>query len=104
MALLHFRMLNNELLKKHPDVVPKQEPIIILDIKSDVCMSKNGRDTKHTRHISRIMHIVRNDKERNIHKTVWCEGSLKITYIGTNNVRGYELNSQLGCSMVRLEN
>ena len=31
MDLSHFSMLNNELLNKDPDVVPEQEPLIILD-------------------------------------------------------------------------
>ena len=36
--------------------------MIILDIKSDVCISNNGKDTKHTRHIPRIMQFLRNGK------------------------------------------
>ena len=32
----HFRILNNELLNKDPDVVPEQAHIIILDIKSAI--------------------------------------------------------------------
>ena len=31
-----------------------------MDIKSDVCMANNGKDTKHTRHIYRRVHFVRN--------------------------------------------
>ena len=82
-------MLNNDLLNKNPDVVPEQAPQIILDIKSDVCMAKNSKDTKHTRHISRIIHFVRNGEECNFHKTVWCEDGLQLAEIGTNNVREY---------------
>ena len=32
----NFRMLNNILLKKDPDVVPEQAPLILLDIKSAI--------------------------------------------------------------------
>ena len=60
MALAHCRMLINELLNKNPDIVPKEAPLIALDRKSAVCMAKNGKDTKHTRHIARRMHFVRN--------------------------------------------
>ena len=60
MALAHFRMLVHELLNEDPDMVPKEDPLIVLDSKSDMCMAKNGRDTKHTIHISRRMHFVRN--------------------------------------------
>ena len=48
------------MLNKDPEIVPEEDPLIILDSKSDVCMAKNGNDTKHTRHIARIMHLVRN--------------------------------------------
>ena len=48
MALAHFRMLIHELLNKYPDIVPEEAPIIILGIKCSVCMSKNGKYTKHT--------------------------------------------------------
>ena len=39
-----------------------------------------------------------------MHKTLWCEGGLKITEIGTTNVRQDELNPGLGYTMVRLDN
>ena len=38
MDLAHFRILNNEFLNKYTDVVPDQAPLIILDIKSAICM------------------------------------------------------------------
>ena len=86
MALSYFRMLNNELFKKYPYVVPEQAPLIILDRKSDICMAKNGKDTKHTRHVSRRMHFVRNGEECKLYKIVCCEGGLQLEYIGTKNV------------------
>ena len=60
MALAHCRVLNNELLNRDPDVVPEQAPLVILDLKSAVCMTKNSTDTKHTRNIDRRMQFVRN--------------------------------------------
>ena len=60
MDLAHFRMLIHEFLNKDPDIVPEGAPLIVLDSKSDMCMDKNGKDKKHTRHIARIMHFVRN--------------------------------------------
>ena len=50
-------------------------------------MAKNYKDTKHTRHISRRMHFVRNGEECNLHKTAWCEVGLQLAYIGTKNGR-----------------
>ena len=58
MSLLYLRMLNNELLNKYPDVVPEQALIIVLDRKSSICMDNTGKDTKHTRHITRRTHFV----------------------------------------------
>ena len=57
MALSHFRMLINEFLNKDPDIVPEEAPLIVLDSKSAMCMSKNDKDTKHTRHIARIINF-----------------------------------------------
>ena len=59
MGLAHFRMKVQELLNEDPNMVPKEYPLIVLDSKSAMCMAKNGRDTKHTRHIARRMHFVR---------------------------------------------
>ena len=60
MDLAHFRMLFHELLNEDPDIVPKEAPLIVLDSKSAMCMANNGKDTKHTIHIARIIHFVRN--------------------------------------------
>ena len=60
MALSHFRMLNNQLLNKDSEVVTEQAHIIIVDIKSAICMANNNKYTKHIRNISRRMHLVRN--------------------------------------------
>ena len=65
MNLLQFRMLIHNILNKFPDIVPYEFPLIILDRKSSVCMANNGKDTKHTRHISRRVHfkgMVKNEK------------------------------------------
>ena len=60
MALPYFRMLVHELLNEDPYMVPKEAPLIVLDSKSSMCMANNGKDAKHTRHIVRRMHFVRN--------------------------------------------
>ena len=41
-------------------MVPEEAPLIILDSNSDVCMDNNDKYTKHTRHIARRLHFVRN--------------------------------------------
>ena len=57
-----------------------------MDRRSDVYMDNNGKDTKHTRHISIIVHFVMNGKNYKIHKIDWCEGGLKLADIANNNV------------------
>ena len=60
MALANFRTLIHELLNKNPDIVPEEDPLIVLDSKSSICMDNNGKDTRHTRHIARRIHLLRN--------------------------------------------
>ena len=76
-ALSHFRMLIHEFLNEDPDMVQKEAPLIVLASKCSMCMSKNGKDTKHTRHIARIMHFVRNGEKFKMQKIDWCEGVLQ---------------------------
>ena len=103
MTLAHFRMLVAELLNKDPDMVPREAPLIILDRKCDQCMVKNGRDTKHTRHIPRRMHFVRNGEKCKMHKIEWCEGGLQLADIGTKNVSESDLTPRMKYIMVRLD-
>ena len=84
-------------------MVSEEAPIIILDSKSDILMAKNGKDTKHTRHITRRMHFVRNGGKFKMHKIDWCEGGLKFADIGTNNVSEPDLTPSMRYIMVRLE-
>ena len=44
-------------------MVPEQAHIMILDSKSAVSMSKDGKDTIHTRHISTRMNLLRNGEK-----------------------------------------
>ena len=67
-------------------------------------MDNNGKDTKHTRNISRIMNFVRNGEEFNFHNTVWCEGGLKLAYFGTKKFREEKLNIRLVYAMAVLDN
>ena len=104
MALAHFRMLLHELLNEDPDMVPKESPLIVLDSKSTMCMAMNDKDTKHTRHIPRIMHFVRNGEKCKMQKIDWCEGGLQLADIGNKNVSKTYLTPRMKYIMVRLEN
>ena len=104
MALAHFRMLIHELLNKDPDIVPEEAPLIVLDIKSTICMAENGKDTKHTRHIARRMDFVRNGEKCKMQNIDWSEGGLQLADIGTKNVSEPDITPRKKYIMVRLEN
>ena len=38
-------MLIREFLNKDPDIFPEEDPLIVLDSNSDMCMDKNVKDT-----------------------------------------------------------
>ena len=78
MGLAHFRMLIHGLFSKYLYIVPEEAPLIILDRKSAICMDKNGKDAKHTRHISRRVHLVKNGKKCKMNNIDWCEGGLQL--------------------------
>ena len=67
-------------------------------------MAKNVKDTKHTRHIARIMHFVRNVEKCKMHKIDWCEGYLQLAEIGTKNVSEPDLTPRMKYTLVILEN
>ena len=103
MALAHFIILIHELLNKDQDIVPEEDPLIVLDSKLSMYMAKNGKDTKHTRHISRRMHFVSKGEKFKMHNIDWCEGCPQLSYIGTKNVSEIDLTPRIKYIMVRLE-
>ena len=96
-------MLIHELVNEDPDMFPKEAPLIVLDSKYDICMAKNGKDTKHTRNIARRMHFVRNGENYKMHKIDWCEGGLQLADIGTKNVSEPDLTLRMKYIMIILE-
>ena len=75
-----------------------------MDSKYAVCMSNNGKDTKNTRHIARIVNFVRNGEKWKIHKIDWSEGGLQLAEIANKNVGDNVLNPRKKYIMVRLDN
>ena len=96
-------MLIIELLNEDPDMVPKEAHLIVLDSKSSICMAKNGKDTKHTRHSAKIIHFVRNVEKCKMHRIYWYEGDLLLVDIGTKNVSEPDITPRNKYTMVRLE-
>ena len=85
MALAPIRMLIHELLNKDPDIVPEEAHLIVLDSKYAMWIAKNGKDTKHIKHIASRIHFLRNGEKWKIYKIDWCEGGLQLANIGTKN-------------------
>ena len=85
-------------------MVPNEAPLIVLESKYAICMSKNDKNNKHTKHIARIMHFVSNGEKCKMHKINWCEGGLKLADIGTKNLSEPELTPRIKYIMIRLEN
>ena len=85
-------------------MVPKESPLLKFDSNSSVCMANNGKDIKHTRHITRRVNFVRNGEKCKIHNIDWCEGGLELADIATKNVGENYLNPRTKYIMVRLDN
>ena len=77
--------------------------MIVLDSKTTICTAKNGKDTKHTRHIARIMHLVSNGEKCKMHKIDWCEGGLQLADIATKNVGEPDITPRMKYIRVRLD-
>ena len=67
-------------------------------------MHHNGKDTNNTRHIYRIVHLVRNGENFKMHNIDWCEGGIKLADITTKNVGENDINDRMKYIMVRLYN
>ena len=104
MALAHSRMLLHEFLNKDLDIVIEEAPIIMLDRKSFVRMSMNGKDTNHTKHNAKIVCFVRNGEKCKLDHIEWCEGGLQLSYIATMNGGGNDLDTIMKYIMGRLDN
>ena len=67
-------------------------------------MDNNGKDTKHTRHIYRRVHIVRNGEKFKMQNIDCCKGGLQLEDI-VNNISGEnDLNTAMKYIMVSLDN
>ena len=58
-------------MNKDPDIVPEESPMVFLGSNSAMCIAKNGKDTKHTRHIARRNNFVRNGEKCKMHNIDW---------------------------------
>ena len=60
-------MLINKFPSKDKYIVPERTPLIMLYKKYVVCISTNGKDTKHNTHMARRVHLViKGEKRKNV--------------------------------------
>ena len=104
MALSYFRVLIHELLNKDPERFPYEAPLIVLDSKSAMWMDNNCKDNKHTRHIARGIHFLRNGEKFKMHKIDLFDVGLKSEDITTNNVGEHDLTPRMKYTMVIIDN
>ena len=81
-----------------------RQKINLVDSKSTMCTAKNGKDTKHTRHIARRVHLLRNGEKCKMHKIDQCEGGLQLADIATKNVGEHNSTPRMKYIMVRIDN
>ena len=67
-------------------------------------MARNGKDTKHTRHIARIINFVSNGEKCKMHKIDWFEGGMQLAHIGIKNVSEPDITPRIKYIMVILDN
>ena len=65
-------------------------------------MTKNGKDTKHTRHITTIIHFVSNGGKCKMQKIDWFDGGLQLADIATKNIGEHDLTPRMKYIMVIL--
>ena len=87
-------MLYNELRLCDPDDNHFPVPII-LDSQSAQAMGRSFRDTKHTRHVARRYHFVRQGQHSGAHSLHWCNADLQLADVGTKNLDGAQLRPRL---------
>ena len=91
-------------MNKDQYIVPKEDPLTILDSKSAVCMANNVNDTKHISHIARWIHLVRNGQKCKMHNIEWCEVGLQWSDIVTKNIGVRDLIPSMKYIILRLDN
>ena len=65
--------------------LPNPPTVVMVDNKSAVQMSLNGKLTKHTRHISRRYHYVKEGAKLKLHAITWCPGEDMVADIMTKS-------------------
>jgi transposase InsO family protein len=85
MGTNHMSMLLDEI---EGNEQPRQQIPLILDSKSAIAMGNSFRDTKHTRHILRRFHYVREEVDSGRFRLFWIKTDDELADIGTKQTPG----------------
>ena len=102
MAVAHSRMLVNELNGVNPDEYGEATKILV-DNTSAKAMAQNDKDTKHTRHIARRVHYVRNGQQEGAHNLTYIPADLNLADPGTKNLGCEELEPRMNYIMIKVD-
>ena len=91
-------------MNKDPDIVSEEAPLVVLDVNFSICMARNGKDKKYTKHIARRINFVSNGEKCKMHKIDLCEVGLQLADIAAKNVGEHDLTPRMKYIMVRLYN
>jgi hypothetical protein len=86
MAASHLRMLLCKM--ENIDESSLQPTTIYFDSKSSIAMGNSYKDTKHTRHILRRHHYIREGISANRFNMQWIQTEFQIADIGTKQTPG----------------
>ena len=99
MATTHMAMLLNEL---EGNKKPRWKIPLILDSKSAIAMGNCFRDTKHTRHILRRFHYVREGVDAGRFQMFWIKTDEELADVGTKQTPGPRHNLLSNTLLVRV--
>ena len=85
MLLYDMKYLGTKEYNNRKLVLPNPPTIIMVDYEAACKMSLNDKLTKHTRHISRRFHYVREGNKLKLHQVVWCPGEDMLADIMTKS-------------------
>ena len=91
MALAHIKMLLGDLVGEEI----KEATPVLLDNRSAVDMGKFFKETKHSKHIQRRYHYVREGHINGHHILIWIPKELQLSNIGTKAVTKKDLQDRL---------
>ena len=85
MLLYDMKHLGTKSYNNKRLALPNPPTVIMVDNEAAVKMSMNDKLTKHTRHISRRFHYVREGFKTKLHRITWCPGEDMLADIMTKS-------------------